>query len=166
MKVIFKYSPKIEQEMIDYFEDQKKQGNEFSFVKLPSKGKVSKINKKYLSNKENQIKSKWKKIEEDFFVIVKNMGLAMDDKYLCYFTRYGSCGFYMPPNSFVIRIANKKDIEESNINISHELMHLILKKNNKDQNLGYEGREMLVDKFLMKKLFKKILPEYEKQDFS
>lgn len=166
MKVIFKYSPQIEQEMIDYFEDQKKQGNEFSFVKLPNKEKVSKINKKDLSNKKNQIKLKWQKIEKDFFVIAKNMGLSLNKEYICYFTRYGSCGFYMPPNSFVIRIANKKDIEESNINISHELMHLILMQNNKDQNLGYKGREMLVDKFLMKKPFKKILPEYEKQDFS
>jgi Zn-dependent peptidase ImmA (M78 family) len=165
MKVIFKYSQKIEQEMIDYFEDQKKQGNEFSFVKLP-KGEEAKIKEKDLAEKKNQIKTKWKKIEKGFFDLIKDKNPEIDKKYICYLARCGSCGFYIPPKSLVIRISNKKDLEESNLNIGHELVHLILKKNEKDKNLEYEEKEKLVDKILIEKPFREILPDYQKQDFS
>jgi len=161
MEVKFKYSEKIEQKMINYF---KKQGANFTFAKLP-KNEVKKINEQTLNKNITLISDKWAKVQKEFFELIKKQDLVIDKEYICYLSRYGSSGYYLPANELAIRINNKKDIQEANLNISHELVHLALKKSNKDKNLEYAQREQLVDNILLKPEFKKILPGHKRQVF-
>ena len=73
--------------------------------------------------------------------------------------------FYLPPNEIVIRIANQTDLKESNINIAHELMHLILRSNGQDKSLNYIEIERKVDDLLTQKIFTSLLPGYFRQNF-
>ena len=162
MKVIFKYSLKKEQEQVDWFEKNYSK-EPIAFI-LP-KGKVKPISQKNLQKNLTKIESEWNKIEKEFFEVIKKNELQSENSYICYLSRYGSSGFYELPNKLIIRIANRQDLSESNINIAHELAHLILHKNKKDLNLEFIDKERMVDDFLAQREFKKILPEYKKQKF-
>ncbi len=162
MKIIFKYSFKKEREQIDWF--KKNQLEEPVNLVLPE-GKVRRAPRENIKKKLKSIGQKWRKIEKEFFGAVRRKKLNLENNYVCYLSHYGSSGFYQSPNKLIIRIADKKDLTESNINIAHELVHLILSKNKKETNLSYIKREKLVDDFLVQRKFRKILPEYKKQKF-
>jgi Zn-dependent peptidase ImmA (M78 family) len=120
-----------------------------------------------LQRKLTKIESEWNKIkiEKGILTAIKKNKPECENSYICHLGRYGSLEFYEVPNKLIIRIANRQDLLESNINITHELVHLILHKNKKDLNLEFIDKEKMVDDFLVQREFKKILPEYKKQKF-
>jgi len=162
MKIVFKYSFQKEKEIISWF--QKEKLTEPVNLILP-KNDFKKSLDNDIQQKIRLVKAKWQPLEKDFFNIINKEGLIAYSKYICYLSRFGPSGFYQPPKTMVIRIGNKNDIKESNINICHELIHLIFRQNHREAGLSYIEQEKLVDNFLIQKKFKKILPKYPIQEF-
>lgn len=163
MKVVFRYSERIVQQIIRYF--LKHQHKDVDLIMPRKYGQIEKIDKQFLEQTLFKIKNKWVKIEKKFLKKVRELGLKLQPEFICYVSKFGTAGFYIPPNKLVIRVASKTDLKESNINIAHELMHLILGYNKKDGNLNYIAREKKVDDILTSKNFIRSLPDYKRQKF-
>jgi len=164
MKISFKYSFKKEKENLNWFFDHRKDFKGPNFL-IPKNIEVKAADSCKINQIVRKIRKKWQKIEKEFFNKVIDLGFKIDKKYICYLTRFGSSGFYITPNKLMIRVAKDLDIKESNINIAHELIHLILKSNKKEKET-YKEREKQVDDILAQKKFSKIIPNYKKQNFN
>ena len=74
--------------------------------------------------KNERIKSNWQKIEKDFFEILDTCNIKIQNKYFCHVSLYGPEGQFNYPNVINLRVANKKDIQNANETIAHEIIHL------------------------------------------
>ena len=64
---------------------------------------------------------------------------------------------------FAKKEALKKDIQEANITIAHEIIHLLIYSQAKRLKLDYKKTEGVVDLFFKKTSLKKIFPKYKSQ---
>lgn len=126
------------------------------------------LNKIYDKNvytrKRKIITSRWQKVENDFFNILSNLGFKTKNNYLCHISLYGPEGQFQYPNIIDMRIAKKSDIEEANITIAHEIIHLVIF--NKVKKLRYEQIEGVVDLFFTETELKNLFPNYVLQNIA
>ncbi|HLC69856.1 MAG: hypothetical protein A2840_02065 [Candidatus Buchananbacteria bacterium RIFCSPHIGHO2_01_FULL_47_11b] len=116
--------------------------------------------------KTEKVKDNWKKIEQDFFNIIKSFNLRIKNKYICYISLYGPFGQFKYPKVVDLRVHNTKDMKEANQTIAHELIHLLIYNKVKKLKLNYKQIEGVVDLFFTKTKLKTIFPRYKFQSIA
>lgn len=128
------------------------------------------LNKIYNENdyrvKRNKIENNWHKIGREFLNILNEFGFNIKNKYICYISLYGPEGQFKYPNVINLRVNNKKDIENANETISHELIHLLIYNKTKKLKLNYKQTEGMVDLFFTETKLKIIFPRYKLQSIA
>ncbi|MBU4057264.1 hypothetical protein KJ695_05160 [Patescibacteria group bacterium] len=135
--------------------------------KIGSEKELNKIyNKEIYNQKVRAVKNEWKKVETEFFCILKKYNLKIKDKYLCYVSLYGPEGQFKYPNIIDLRISKESDDREANETIAHELIHLMILKKTEKLKLDYKKIEGIVDLFFKKTELKNIFPNYKLQSIA
>ncbi|MDD4358447.1 MAG: hypothetical protein PHY30_01370 [Candidatus Pacebacteria bacterium] len=119
----------------------------------------------YLS-KIKIVKTNWRKIEKEFFVILDNFNLKTKNKYYCCTSLYKPEGQFKYPDIINLRIANSRDIKGANEIIAHEIIHLAIYDKIKNSKLNYQQIEGIVDMFFTKTQLKDIFPKYNLQSIA
>ena len=167
--VSFSHKKIQEREYLDQLLEERKwfESKKFGVFLPKNKGSIEKtiINKnKSLSNKIIWLKKEWKKIEGDYFKIVKNFKYKKFlSHYECHVSRFGPEGKYTRPNMLFIRLRTKQDQKRVIEPIGHELLHLLLADFFESKKLGYAERDGMVDALILQSDLFKLFPRYKKQ---
>ena len=136
--------------------------------KLFSKQLGVEMNKIYNRNdyqlKSEAVKNNWRKIEKEFFKISSSFNSKVRDKYFCHISLYGPEGQFNHPSTVDLRVANNKDINNANVTIAHEVIHLLIYNKAKKFKLKYQQIESLVDLSFIETKLKDIFPKYKIQN--
>jgi len=107
---------------------------------------------KFQANAIELAKKRWKPFESQF---AQALGMLKDLKqkkeYLVYLTLFGPGGAFEYPNKIFLRIKTKDDKEYLDVNLAHEMIHLILHE--KLVHFSYVKREKIVNAVLFQKEF-------------
>lgn len=145
---------------------QKNKNNKKVFAKKISRELNKIYNKKDYKIKREKIKNNWRKIEQEFFNILKDFTPHIKDKYICYVSLYGPEGQFKCPNIVNLRVKNSKDIKNADETIAHELIHLLVYNKAKKLKLNYKQTEGAVDLFFTETKLKIIFPQYKLQNMA
>lgn len=140
--------------------------NEKEFKKELSKELDKIYNKNVYLRQRDAIKNEWQKIEKEFFDIMKNLNFKIKKNYLCYISLYGPEGQFQYPDIINVRVSNNNDIKEANINIAHEIIHLIIFNKVQKMKLDYNQIEGIVDLFFTETKLKNLFPNYKLQSIA
>ena len=168
-QVIFSHRKTREREYLNQlFEEEKWFESENFDVFLPkNKDSVEKkIRKKHdsLSKKIIWLKKEWRKIEEDYFKVVKKFKhKQLHSIYECHVSRFGPEGKYMRPNILFIRLRTRSDRQRVVETIGHELLHLLFVDIFESKKLNYAEREGMVDALILQSDLVSVFPQYKKQ---
>ncbi|MCK4453877.1 hypothetical protein KAU51_00825 [Candidatus Parcubacteria bacterium] len=145
---------------------QTTKGNKKLFKKELDKRLDNIYDKNVYKKRKEIIRKNWKRNEKEFFNILRNFNVKIKDKYICYITLYGPQGQFEYPNIIDLRSNKKIDIEEADITIAHELMHLILFDKFKKLGLNYKKTEGVIDMFFLETKLKTIFSGYKLQSIA
>lgn len=136
-------------------------------VFLPkNKGSIERtmIDKNKLLSKIIWLKTEWKKVEGNYFKIVKNFQYKKFlPHYKCHVSRFGPEGKYTCPDMLFVRLRTKQDKKRVIETIGHELLHLIFADFFESKKLRYAEREGMIDALILQSNLFKLFPRYEKQ---
>lgn len=119
---------------------------------------------KLINKKLTYLENKWRKIEYDYFNIVKQLNHGkMRKKYVCHITLYGPEGQFTSPNLIYTRLRTKNDEARALETIGHELIHLIWGDFFEKNKTNYPETEWLVDNVILQSDLRNIFPQYKKQ---
>lgn len=117
-----------------------------------------------LEEKVIWLKKEWKKIEKDYFKIVKKFHYKKFlPRYKCHVSRFGPEGKYTRPDMLFIRLRTKQDKKRIIETIGHELLHLIFADFLESKKLGYAEREWMIDTLMLQSNLFRLFPRYKKQ---
>lgn len=117
-----------------------------------------------LSKKIAWLKKEWKKIEADYFKVVRKFQYKKFlPHYKCHVSRFGPEGKCTRPNMLFIRLRTKQDKKRVIETIGHELLHLVFADFFESKKLGYAEREGMIDSLILQSNISKLFPRYEKQ---
>lgn len=138
----------------------------FSVLLPKDKDKVkNEIERKKLSDKKiMELKKEWKKLEKDYFQIVKKFRhKKLLSIYKCHVSRFGPEGKYCRPNLLFVRLRTKIDKKRATETIGHELLHLLFADFFESKKLNYPEREGMIDALILQSELTNIFPRYENQ---
>lgn len=119
---------------------------------------------KSFKDRINRLEKSWKKIEPDFFRVIKSFKRKkLLSKYQCHISRLGPEGKYRRPNLLFVRLRIKKDDKRMLETIAHEVLHLSFADFLESKKATYPEREGIVDTLITQSGLKKLLPRYEVQ---
>lgn len=130
--------------------------------------KIFQRDKKSYQQALKMVEKNWRPIEKKFFkYLAKFTNLRLLSKYYCYISRYGPGGNFSLPNIISIRAREETpdDVKMANLKIIHEIVHLLINKLVKKNNLSFEDTERLVDLILINTPIKNLLGDIEMQGF-
>ena len=122
------------------------------------------FNQEIYKEKQLIIEKKWKSVEKEYFRTLEELGFSLLKKYVCVLSLYGPEGRFHDPNTINVRIATKRDIENMNLTIAHEIIHLAIMDYVDKLKFGYEETEGVVDLFFKETSLVDVFPEYRLQD--
>jgi len=97
----------------------------------------------------NIVKNKWNNIENEFFeIIAKIINRKPLEKYLVFFTFYGPGGSYQLPDKLFLRLALKDDFDYVDVNMAHEIIHLMVENVVLQYNLDHIEKELFVNSIM------------------
>lgn len=139
-------------------------GNKKLFAKILAR-EFSKIYRRedYIVETD-RVKHNWFRVDNQFFEILKDLGLKLQNKYICHVSLYGPQGQFRYPNIVSLRARTKNDINYANETIAHEILHLAIFNKAKQIKLSYQQIEGVVDLFFKETKIKNIFPNYKLQD--
>jgi hypothetical protein len=167
--VIFSHTKTREREHLTDFLEEKKwfEHREFPVFLPKSKAEIEReILRKdeLLKDKIARLQKAWKKIEKDYFQIVKKIHYKnIAPRYQCHISRYGTEGWSWRPNLFFVRLRTKRDERRAIETVGHELLHLLFSDLFESKKLTYAEREGMVDALILETDLEKLFPKYEKQ---
>jgi len=175
MKTIFKYSRKAELENLLWEIDQKKKVKSYGLVSILPPSSVVKnyltkqdaeIIKGYLDKEYDEQRYQttleysekiWQAKEKLFFQrldeVISEKSL---DKYYVWLTMFGPGGSYEMPNKVSIRLKTKDDLEYADVNIAHELIHLMVQRIVDREKMNHQQKEQLVEAILFQPVIAKV----------
>lgn len=131
--------------------------------KVDIEKEISKENK-LLKQKITQLQKAWKRIEKDYFDIVKTFHYKkLLPKYRCHISRFGPEGKYCRPNLLFVRLRTKLDEKRAIETIGHELLHLLFADFFETKKMNYSEREGMVDALILQSDLFNLFPAYQKQ---
>ena len=133
--------------------------------------KLSKeLNKIYDKNKYAskimEVRNDWDKVEPEFLLIAQDVGLKINNNYICCVSLYGPQGQFHYPNTIDLRLANSSDIKFATETIAHEILHLAIFNKAKRLKLDYKQTEGVVDLLFKETKLKVIFPKYKLQNIA
>ena len=119
---------------------------------------------KLLKRKTVQLQKAWRKIETEYFQIVKKFRhKKFLPRYRCHVSRFGTEGWSHRPNLLLVRLRTQRDNKRAIETIGHELLHLFFIDFSKSKKLTYAEREGMVDALMLETDLAKLFPKYERQ---
>ncbi|MFW9881714.1 MAG: hypothetical protein ACFFG0_52285 [Candidatus Thorarchaeota archaeon] len=117
-----------------------------------------------LKQKITQLQKTWRKIEKNYFDIVRTFHYKkLLPKYICHISYFGPEGKYCRPNLLFVRLRTKLDEKRVIETIGHELLHLLFADFFETKKLNYSEREGMVDALILQSDLSSLFPQYQKQ---
>ena len=131
--------------------------------KIDAKQEILRKNE-LLKQKITQLQKAWRKIEKDYFDIVKTFyHKKLLPKYKCHISRFGPEGKYCRPNLLFVRLRTKLDKKRVIETIGHEILHLLFADFFETKKLNYSEREGMIDALILQSDLFNLFPTYQKQ---
>ncbi|TSC93004.1 MAG: hypothetical protein CEN91_321 [Candidatus Berkelbacteria bacterium Licking1014_85] len=112
---------------------------------------------KYLKAKKI-VSLNFKKIEQELSITVEQiLDLHNSQNFEVFLSFFGPGGSYKLPNIITIRVLNHDDLNYSNVNITHELIHLLVENKIQKYNFSHHDKELFVNSILFQPQIAKIL---------